>query len=285
MPTPTPSSDLVSRIHLTLLEYPILKTRIRARMRKELFERGIIQKERFESEARKKALQSQEREGLSDPYSQEASDTWDMRLERIRDGLTDFYFSYNLPLELFHEIIRNMIEERTGEQPDLAAFNPELAPQDMLFEQGNAIEEMNESDRLRWEARLKEIKVVLIRTMISDQLSYIKIAKKWFNVCDLETIRRRKIGHGKIGGKAAGMLLASRILNETGDEAIKSSIKIPTSYYLGADVFNTFMAMNGLMGWADQKYKEEEQMRAEFPRIQAEFMAGRFPDDIIESIR
>ena len=43
--------------------------------------------------------------------------------------------------------------------------------------------------------------------------------------------------------------------------------------------------MNGLMGWADQKYKEEEQMRAEFPRIQAEFMAGRFPDDIIESIR
>ena len=285
MPTTTPSADLVSRIHLTLLEYPILKTRIRRRMRKELFERGIIQKDRFESEARKKALQSQEREGLSDPFKQEASDIWDIRMKRVRDGLTDFYFSYNLSFELFQEIIRELIEEKTGEQPDLAAFNPELAPQDMLFEQGNAIEEMTKSDRLHWEARLKEIKVVLIRTMISDQLSYIKIAKKWFNVSDLETIRRRRIGHGKIGGKAAGMLLAARILNETGDEAVKSSLKIPTSYYLGADVFNTFMSMNGLMAWADQKYKEEDQMRADFPRIQAEFMAGRFPDDIIDSIR
>ncbi|MFC2064801.1 PEP/pyruvate-binding domain-containing protein [Chloroflexota bacterium] len=285
MPTTTPSADLVSRIHLTLLEYPILKTRIRRRMRKELFERGIIQKDRFESEARKKALLSQEREGLSDPFKQEAADTWDIRMKRVRDGLTDFYFSYNLPFELFQEIIRELIEEKTGEQPDLAAFNPELAPQDMLFEQGNAIEEMTKSDRFHWEARLKEIKVVLIRTMISDQLSYIKIAKKWFNVSDLETIRRRRIGHGKIGGKAAGMLLAARILNETGDEAVKSSFKIPTSYYLGADVFNTFMSMNGLMAWADQKYKEEDQMRADFPRIQAEFMAGRFPDDIIDSIR
>ena len=285
MTTPTPTSDLVSRIHLTLLEYPILKTRIRARMRQELFDRGIIRMERFETEARQKALQSQEREGLSDPYSQEASGTWDLRMDRMRDALTDFYFSYNLPFDLFEDIIRKEIEERTGEQPDLAAFNPELAPQDMLFEQGNAIEEMKESDRRHWEARLKEIKVVLIRTMISDQLSYIKIAKKWFNVSDLENIRRRKIGHGKIGGKSAGMLLAARILNETGDEAIKSSINIPTSYYLGADVFNTFMSMNGLMGWAFQKYKREDEMRADFPHIQSEFMAGKFPDDILDSLR
>ena len=70
-----------------------------------------------------------------------------------------------------------------------------------------------------YEARLKESKVVLIRTLISDQLRYINIAKEWFTLADLAEIRRRKIGGGRIGGKAAGMLLATRILNEIADPA------------------------------------------------------------------
>jgi len=285
MTTPSPSPDQILNIHLTLLQYPILKVRIRSRMRRELFERGIIQKDVFEAEARKKALLSQEREGLKDPYTQENADVWELRLRRIRDGLTDFYFGYNLPYDLLEDIIRSVIVLRTGEEPGLATFNPELAPQDMLFEQANTIVQMDPDERQHWEARLKEIKVVLIRTLISDQLSYIKIAKKWFKVSDLEEIRRRKIGLGKIGGKSAGMLLAARILNEVGDEAIRDSIKIPVSYYLGADVFNTFMINNGLMNWGDQKYKTEEEMRSDFPKIQEEFQAGKFPDDIVEALQ
>jgi hypothetical protein len=285
MTTPSPSADRISSIHLTLLQYPILKVHIRARMRQELFVRGIIQEDAFEAEAHKKAQLSQEREGLKDPFSQEDADVWELRLRRIRDGLTDFYFAYNLPYELFEDIIRNVIVQGTGEEPDLAAFNPELAPRDMLFKQANTIEQMSAEERPRWEARLKEIKVVLIRTLISDQLSYIKIAKKWFTVSDLEEIRRRKIGQGKIGGKSAGMLLAARILNDMGDEAIRGSIKIPISYYLGADVFNTFMINNGLMVWGDQKYKTEEEMRSDFPKIQVEFQAGKFSEDILASLQ
>ncbi len=56
--------------------------------------------------------------------------------------------------------------------------------------------------------------MVLIRTMISDQLRYINIAKEWFTLHDLSEIRRRKIGAGRIGGKAAGMLLAARVLKK-----------------------------------------------------------------------
>jgi len=285
MTTPSTGSDQILNIHLTLLQYPILKVRIRARMRQELFERGIIQVDAFEAETLKKAIISQEREGLKDPYAQEDADVWELRLRRIRDGLTDFYFAYNLPQELFEEIIRSVIVQRTGEEPDLAAFNPELAPQDMLFEQAKSIEQIPAEDQKIWEARLKEIKVVLIRTLISDQLSYIKIAKNWFTVSDLEEIRRRKIGQGKIGGKSAGMLLAARILTEVGDGSIRACIKIPVSYYLGADVFNTFMINNGLMKWGDQKYKTEEEMHSDFPLIQREFQTGKFPEDILEALQ
>ena len=74
------------------------------------------------------------------------------------------------------------------------------------------IEQMPKKERAKHEARLQEIKVVLIRTLISDQLAYVKIAKDWFKIADLNEIRTHKIGQGKIGGKSAGMLLAARIL-------------------------------------------------------------------------
>ena len=89
--------------------------------------------------------------------------------------------------------------------------------------------------------------MVLIRTMISDQLAYLKIAKEWFTIADLNEIRTRKIGQGKIGGKSAGMLLAARILMEVADEEIRASLRLPESYFIGADLTYTFMALNGLM--------------------------------------
>src|SRR4030067_977756 len=136
----------------------------------------------------------------------------ELTLTRIRTPLTDFYFAYTLPYELFEQIVLDVLAERGARAEDLLIyFNPELAPQNMLFEQALAIEALIPEQRERAAARLREIKVVLIRRMISDQLAYINIAKEWFTVTDLIEINRRKIGQGKIGGKAAGMLLALRI--------------------------------------------------------------------------
>jgi len=69
-------SDRVLSIYLTLTEYPILSARIRHIMRKQLFARGILSREAFDVEARQKAIQSQLREGLHDPYGEEAADIW-----------------------------------------------------------------------------------------------------------------------------------------------------------------------------------------------------------------
>ena len=190
-------------------------------MRRELFQRGVITPQAFESEGREKAIRSQSLEGLHDPFSEEPTEIWEMRLTRIREHLTDFYFAYNLPFDLFEKIVRATLDERGAGVSDLQfSFNPELAPQNLLFEQAAMIEQMPKKERAKHEARLQEIKVVLIRTLISDQLAYVKIAKDWFTIADLTEIRTHKIGQGKIGGKSAGMLLAARILREVGDEEI-----------------------------------------------------------------
>src|SRR5512138_3433143 len=156
LPT-TPSSDRILSIYLTLSEYPILSARIRHLMRKQLFARGILTREAFDAEARQKAIQSQFREGIRDPYAEEAAETWTERLRRVRDHLTDFYFAYNLPYEDFEQIVREAFSER-GESPDMITFNPELAPQDMLFQQAEEIVNMPAGKRRAYEARLQEIK-------------------------------------------------------------------------------------------------------------------------------
>jgi hypothetical protein len=286
MTLPPAASDRTLHIYLSLAQYPVLSTKIRARMRRELFNRGVISPQAFESEVREKAIRSQALEGLHDPFSEEPADVWDFRLTKVRDHLTDFYFAYNLPFNLFEEIVLETLAERGGGTEDLRmSFNPELAPQSMLFEQAMTIEKMPPDELAQHEARLQEIKVVLIRTLISDQLAYVKIAKDWFTIADLNEIRTHKIGQGKIGGKAAGMLLAARILIEEGDEDIRQSLHLPESYFIGADMTYTFMALNGLMHWADQKYKLEEQIQADYPKIQKEFLEGEFPLDILDKFR
>ncbi|MCB9111376.1 MAG: hypothetical protein H6634_09000 [Anaerolineales bacterium] len=284
MTFPRISIDNVLRILLALSQYPILSGRIRHRMRKLLFTRGIVRKETFDEEVKRKAVESQAIEGIKDPLAEETNEVWQMRLTRVKDSLTDFYFAYNLPYSEFEDLVRTILAERGSIEADVVWVNPELAPQDLLFEQAEMIESMPAEEKKKYEARLQAIIAVLIRTMISDQLRYIRIARKWFTVGDLREISRRKIGGGKIGGKAAGMLLAMRIIKNTAPPEIANRFRIPISFYLGSDVYYNFMALNDLGDWNGQKYKSEEQMRADFPQLCEEFYRGEFPPEVIESL-
>ena len=284
MTLPNLSTDRVLNIYLALTQYPILAYRIREKMRAALFSRGIILPDSFEAEVWRKAVESQTREGLHDPFWEETFDVWELRRASVRDALTDFYFAYNLPYEEFEHLVRQTVGER-GEIPNMVTFNPELAPQEMLFEQAEMIERLPTEKRKHLDARLQEIKVVLIRTMISDQLAYLKIARRWFTVGDLKEIRQHKIGYGKIGGKSAGMMLAYRILSEQAPEIVKTAFRLPQSFFLASDVFYTFMSANGLLHWSDQKYKPESQIRAEYPIIMDEFTHGKFPREILDRLK
>jgi len=163
----------------------------------------------------------------------------------------------------------------------LNSYDPALASAGRSIQHARALEQVPKEQRGMLEYHLIRLKVGIIQKLISDQLFYIDIAKKWFTVEDLADIHRRRVGHGKIGGKAAGMMLAARILSKIGDEDIKSSITIPESYFLGSDLIYIFIAMNGLMHWNDQKYKPQEIIRSDYPQIQKEFMEGEFPPEIL----
>lgn len=269
---------------LELSRYPLLAPRIRERMREELFRRGVITENAFESEVEEKSAQSQLREGLEET-GREPFEAWQTRQTIVRDNLTDFYFGYNLPHDLFERIVRETLAERGSSEDMVLTFHPELAPWDMLFAQGEAYEALAESGREKVEHHLMEIKVVLIKAMMSNHLDYVGIAKRWLTIENLRAVRDRRIGRGKIGGKASGIELARCILQQNADDHLRQMLRVPQSWYLGADVFYRFTDFNNLLGYSNQKYLGEQEIRDDYPAIRAEFQRGRLPEEIVDGLR
>jgi len=287
---PELSSDKILTLYLQISQYPILARQIRHRMRGELFRRGVITTQHLEQEAREKAILSQHREGLTDPYAEEDEGLWQQRLGQMRDSLTDFYFAYNLPMELFHRIVQDLVNERDARRgsPEQTSdvrltFNPELAPVDLNIRQAMQYAALPPDERAKVRHHLEEIIVVLIKTMISDQLSFISRAKAWFTASDFEFIQSRRIGSGKIGGKSAGMLLAWKILQAAAPE-VAQHVTVPRSYFVGADVFYDFKALNELE-YINQKYKPVEQIGDEFSEVVDAHLRARFPEEVADRLR
>jgi hypothetical protein len=278
----------VYEIYLKLAQYPILADHIRERMRQEIFQRGVVSAALFEQEVTDKAVRSQLREGLHHPLVEEPVEIWERRKRQVRDYLTDFYFGYNLSSLLLDSIIQEELGLH-GSTDDLAmSFNPELASWDILFAKGRQFEALIGEDQIKVQHHLQEIKVVLIKAMISDQLGFVGIAREYLTIADLEDIRRRRFGRGKIGGKAAGLMLAWTILRRVAasvDRNLAPRLAIPESFYLGADVFYEFLDLNGLLDHLNQKYKSAEQMIADWRELPGRFAHGRFPAYIVADLR
>ena len=228
----------VLALYLQISQYPILGHLIRKRMREELFERGVITPQQFEQEVKDKAKLSQQREGT--PPGQDTDEIWHERRAQIREHLTDFYFAYNLPHALFEDILQNVLAGRMPDRPDVLPFNPELAPRPFLIAQAKEYAALPPEQQSRIKHHQEEITVVLVKRMISDQMDFVRLAKKFLAAEDFEMIYGRRIGTGKIGGKTAGMILACEILrqDDPADEIdLHGRIVIPDSYFIGANVF------------------------------------------------
>ena len=278
----------LSRIHLQLGQYPVLGDAMRERMRTELFRRGVIARERFESEVREKAVQSQLREGIVNPYREESAGAWERRLTIIRDQLTEFYFAYNLSQQLFEEIAREVLQRRpTAEQ--VLSLNPEMASLEILFKQLEGYYTLPPEEQARLRHHMQETKVVLIKVLISDDLEFVRVAKEYLSLEDLHWIHNHRVGRGKIGGKAAGLVLAWTILNQTlsrfSDGGDPVRLAIPETYFVGADVSYEFMQANRLVHYLNQKYKSIDEIQGDYPEVRAAYAEGHFAPDIEDDLR
>ena len=119
----------------------------------------------------------------------------------------------------------------------------------------------------------------LLRMMLTRDDRFAEMAGRHLTLDDLLAIRRRMVGTGLVGGKAAGMLVARAII-ANGDPAWGRMLEPHDSWFVGSDVFYTYLVRNGC--WPARR---EQRRRASFLDGAAEARRrveeGKFPDFVL----
>ena len=129
-------------------------------------------------------------------------------------------------------------------------------------------------------ALVGEVGQALVKMVVSRDERVSALVTKHLSLSDILEIGRRMIGTGLIGGKAVGMLLARGILRKA-HERWSGVLEPHDSFYIGSDVFYTFLVRNGVW-WMRQHQKDPENFLREADRARQRILVGAFTDEVRE---
>lgn len=92
------------------------------------------------------------------------------------------------------------------------------------------------------------VKELLIDLLVGKKSRLKPLCIQYFKLSDIVKIASREIGTGYIGGKSVGMLLSRRIITRSDENKayFKPRLESHDSFYLGSDIFYTYVVENGL---------------------------------------
>ncbi len=135
----------------------------------------------------------------------------------------------------------------------------------------------------------KGLRVALLRRFFTEQLGFISIAQQFVTLNDFYELIDRIIfppqSHGKLGGKSAGIFLASQIIKKSNMHFdTYGEIKTPKTWYITSDAMIHFIQYNNLEEVIEQKYKEIDEIRIEYPHIVQVFKNSEFPPEMVKML-
>lgn len=126
-----------------------------------------------------------------------------------------------------------------------------------------------------------EITDELCRLMIGREPRILDLVEKYMSLDDLINIKSRLIGSGFIGGKAVGMLTAQKILEKDQDYDWKSKMEPHDSFYVGSDVFYSYIVENGWWNLLMEQKTKKGYFKVA-PQMKENILTGKFPDEVKE---
>ncbi|MPW25740.1 pyruvate kinase [Alkalibaculum sp. M08DMB] len=130
----------------------------------------------------------------------------------------------------------------------------------------------------------EEAKNLLISLLIGRGRRITTLSNKYFTLSDLINIHARQIGTGFIGGKSVGMLLARKVLETDGGDRFTKILEQHDSFYLGSDIFYTYIVQNRL--W--KLRTKQKKMSGYFKyasEMRQKILNGKFPEIIREKFQ
>jgi pyruvate,water dikinase len=135
-----------------------------------------------------------------------------------------------------------------------------------------------------------QARVALTRRFLSERLSFIRVARDHMTIHDFDRLLDRVTGPsqgtGKLGGKAAGMVVAARILVEKRrtDPAI-GDFKVPDTWFIASDGLIDFIHYNFLEDFQSFKFSRIQEIRHNYPYLQQVCKHSYFSPEMHDQLR
>ncbi len=124
-------------------------------------------------------------------------------------------------------------------------------------------------------------KRALMRMLIGSDSRMFDLCNRYFTLRDILLIASREVGTGFIGGKSVGMLVARKILETEGQERFALYMEPHDSYYIGSDIFYTYIVQNGWWKLRTRQ-KTRDGYHKYAPELKEKLLHGKFPQNIRE---
>ncbi|MBN2171734.1 MAG: nucleotidyltransferase domain-containing protein [Candidatus Krumholzibacteriota bacterium] len=136
---------------------------------------------------------------------------------------------------------------------------------------------------------LKSLRVSLTQRLLTEQLDFVRVAKDYMDTRDFLELLDKVImppeSHGKLGGKSAGLLLANQILQrDQSAERPTGEVRVPRTWFIASDGLSNFIEHNDLQDAFEQKFKEIDQIRQEYPNIVQLFKSSTFSPRVVSGL-
>lgn len=210
-------------------------------------------------------------------------------MERLSDEIKAVAATAFSPMDL------SMLVKQWVRQDKLGFFALAVEKRDISLMEINSIVDRLCRDTREGETALSpgdemNVRVALTRRFLTDDLSFIRSAKRQISVHDFGRILKRVAGpangNGKLGGKASGLILAAHILrNMGGENPLLRRIKIPHTWYLTSDGLFDFVHYNSLEDLQSFKYATVEEVRHNYPYIEQVFKNSLLSPEMTNLVR
>ncbi len=274
----TPSPIKGYRLFRQIARYPELLPQMRATFLDVLVERGVIARESFA--------------GIVERYmAADGVPVTDASRAEYSDSIIDLLFASILtPEEVENRV--NLVRKRDRCQELGRVVSGEHASAEAIWRALREFCDIPKGELYISREEAEGIRVALLSHYISSQLPFIGIAKNHVTIRDIDTVLGHTIGHvtypGKLGGKAAGMIVAQKILLpilSERDADFEKYISVPDTWYVSSGVMSDFIDRNHFYGFHTHKYRDRDAIDEEFKLVGGMFEKAAFPPDVVEEFR
>ncbi|MFY9824798.1 MAG: PEP/pyruvate-binding domain-containing protein [Thermoanaerobaculia bacterium] len=127
----------------------------------------------------------------------------------------------------------------------------------------------------------------LARRFLTEQPDFVNAAKEYLEVGDFHELAQRIVysgrSFGRLGGKAAGLFLAGKVVARSGLAGL-AELRVPRSWFIPSDGLFDFLYHNDLGEVLNRKYDDPDRVRLEYPHLVQLFKSSLFPPAVLRGL-